>query len=113
VIDREKLYAELDADERNDRQFRRHWRRRSLKWNDDIAEGDRNAGLFRRRLRDRICDAIDAGETDPEAIEEQVCGSFVAQLLISAAINLLIKLVINRIMKRLGLLPQDCEVADA
>lgn len=112
MIDRERLLAELDSELGQDRQFRRHWRRRVLRWNDAVAADDRNAGIFRRRVFDRTCDAVDSGMTDPDDIHGQVCGSFVGQLIIGIAANMIIKIMINRILKRLGLLPQDCEVAE-
>lgn len=112
-IDREQFDGEFEGELRQDKQYRRAWRRRHVQWRDDVPSGERNAGLFWRRVRNQIHDSLDAGESSPDVVLDQLCGSgIVAQIIISAALNFLFKLLINRIMKKRGLLPQDCEVEE-
>ena len=111
AIDREQLIGEINLD--GDGQFRRHWRRRIIEWDSAVPMKDRNAGLFRRRAFDSACDAIDAGITDPEQITEQVCGSFAGSIIVGIVTRLIIQIIVNRILKRLGLLAENCEVSDA
>lgn len=109
MIDRATISRALDED----REFKRHWRRRVLTWHRDYPDASRNGGVFRNRIIETTCEAIECGETDYEVVVEKCCGSFVGTLIVGIAIRFLIELIVRRIFITQGLIMEDGKIRNA
>ena len=108
MIDRAAIDVGLDEH----REFRATWRRLKIDWRDDSPRSGRHRRFLRARVIDQATELIDAGETDADVITEKISGNPLATFIITEAVKLLIKLIVQFILKRRGLLPEDSEATD-
>lgn len=104
--------AAIDVGLDEHREFRAQWRRLKIQWRDDSPRSGRHRRFLRAHVIDQATELIDAGDTDADVITDKIAGNPLTTFIITEAVKLLIKLIVQFILKRRGLLPEESGVTD-
>lgn len=90
----------IDVSLDEDKEFGELWREFRPEWKDDVPRMFRRRHLVRHKIITETVKQLTDGEHNPEVITEKVCESFILTLIISAALEALVKWIVQRIIDR-------------
>ena len=92
--------AAIDVSLDADKDFGNRWWDFKPQWQDDVPPVQRKRRFIRRKIISETVKQLEDGERDPDKIAAAVCESFILTLIISAALEALVKWIVNRIIDR-------------